>query len=89
MTIREEVQSSVLDYFSGPLGFTELDAQAQLAIQWIGDGTLDSFAILEAIIHFEQMFSIHFRNEQLMNVEIETLGGLIDAIILLHCGLAE
>lgn len=81
---RDDVQKAVVDYFAARLNIEGLGEAEQMNKQWVGDGTLDSFEILEAILNFEELFSIYFPTEEIMNVDFERLGGLVDTIVALR-----
>lgn len=78
--MREEIIKEVIGYFSGKLPIADLSEDEQMNYQWVGDGTLDSLAVLEAITAFEDKFDIRFDNDQMMDLSFERLGGLVSAI---------
>ena len=80
----DDIKETVVEYFATRLNMGGLSETEQMNKQWVGDGTLDSFEILEAILHFEEKFSIYFPNEEIMNVDFERLGGLVDMIVTLR-----
>lgn len=75
-----EIARTVVDYFATRLPISELSEQECMNYQWMGTGVLDSFAVLNAIMEFEETFGITFKNEQMMETSFERIGGLVDAI---------
>jgi len=81
---RDDVKKAIIDYFAPRLNIEALGETEQMNKQWLGDGALNSFEILEAILYFEEKFSVYFPTEEIMDVDFERLGGLLDTILTLQ-----
>lgn len=75
-----EISRTVVEYFAERLPIGDLSDEERLNYQWAGTGTLDSFAVLNVVMAFEETFGITFTNEQMMDTSFERIGGVIDAI---------
>ncbi|MDQ7822520.1 MAG: phosphopantetheine-binding protein [Candidatus Eremiobacteraeota bacterium] len=77
-----DIQESVLTYFrqNGSIdlkGATELE---KLKCNYLEEGVVDSFGIVNMIMTFEEQFNIHFTPEDMQSDDFQTPGGLIKLI---------
>jgi acyl carrier protein len=84
MTANDAVTSGVLEYFeekAAANGRTfDPNADDALSCAYLDDGLIDSFGLIEMIMHFETAFGMRLDGDEMQEDEFRTVGGLINII---------
>lgn len=84
MAANDAVTSQVLQYFEEKAAANdkEFDAQADdvMAREYLDEGLIDSFGLIEMIMHFETTFDMRLDGDEMQQEEFRTIGGLINII---------
>lgn len=85
MTASDAVTAQVLQYFEekATSNGKSFDANANdvLACEYLDQGLIDSFGLIEMIMHFESTFDMRMDGDEMQQEEFRTIGGLINIIV--------
>lgn len=73
------VADTVLEFFRAKIDLPD-DREAALSFTYIADPRIDSLAVVEMIVFFEEQFGINFTNDDLESEDFQTVDGLIGII---------
>lgn len=84
MTANDAVTSQVLQYFeeNATANGKDFDPSADdaLTCEYLDQGLIDSFGLIEMIMHFETIFDMRFVGDEMQQEEFRTIGGLINIL---------
>lgn len=84
MTANDAVTSEVLKYFEEKAtanGRTfDPDGADALSCPYLDEGLVDSFGLIEMIMHFETVFDMRLDGDEMQQEEFRTVGGLINIL---------
>lgn len=84
MTANDAVASQVLQYFDEKAAANgkKFDSSADdvLSCEYLDEGLIDSFGLIEMIMHFETAFDMRLDGDEMQQEEFRTVGGLINII---------
>ena len=75
-----QTQDIVFKYFDEKGGIPGNDLKEKLGCHYLDIKIIDSMGIIEMVSHFEEIFKIQFRSEDLQCEEFQTVEGLIQLI---------
>jgi len=73
-------QDLVFKFFDEKGGIPGNELKEKLDCHYLDIKIIDSMGIIEMVSHFEEIFKIQFRSEDLQCEEFQTVGGLIQVI---------
>lgn len=73
------VADKVLEFFCAKIDLPD-DRDAILSFDYVAEPQMDSMAVVEMIVFFEEEFGINFTNDDFESDNFQTIGGLIGII---------